>query len=275
MADISRICGEEQWHLATWDIERGLAVSGHTTAASAAATDPLAAIRIVNSLATPDGVALLVLTNFHRFLNSAEVIQAMVRQVTDGKRNRTFLIVLSPLVQLPLELEKLFVVLEHELPDREQIEQIARGIATEEGELPDGDQLQRVLDSAVGLTRYEVEFALSLSLVQHGRLLPEVLWKTKAQMLKKSGLLSLHQGGESLDGLGGMEALKSFCRRALRPTRQGSAGPKPRGVLLLGVPGTGKSAFAKGLGHAVGRPTLIMDVGAMMGSLVGETECAV
>jgi len=234
--------------------------------------DPLAAIRAVNALATTDGAALLVLTNFHRFLNSAEIVQAIAQQIMAGKRNRTFLIILAPTVQLPLELEKLFVVLDHELPDREQLEQIAREIATEDDELPQDEQLQRVLDSAVGLTRHEAEVAFSLSLVQHGRLTPSVLWDMKAQTLKKNGLLSLHQGGESFDALGGMDALKSFCARAMRRNNAASPSKRPRGVLLLGVPGTGKSAFAKGLGNETGRPTITMDVGALMGSLVGETE---
>ena len=272
LADISRLCAEQQWHLATWDIEQGLQLPGHVSEDAAATNDPLAAIRAVNSLTTPDGAALLVLTNFHRFLNSAEIVQAIIRQITIGKRNRTFLIILSPTVQLPLELEKLFVVLDHELPDREQLEQIARGIATEENEFPGEEQLQPVLDSAVGLTRHEAEVAFSLSLVQHGRLKSNVLWDMKAQALKKSGLLSLHQGGESFQDLGGMDALKSFCARAMRRSGVTSPSKRPRGVLLLGVPGTGKSAFAKGLGNETGRPTLIMDVGALMGSLVGETE---
>jgi SpoVK/Ycf46/Vps4 family AAA+-type ATPase len=91
-------------------------------------------------------------------------------------------------------------------------------------------------------------------------------------MLKKSGLLQLHRGRERFDNLGGLQSLKSFCLRAMR--RQGHQNPlrRPRGVLLLGVPGTGKSAFSKALGAETGRPTLIMDIGALMGSLVGSTE---
>jgi hypothetical protein len=81
----------------------------------------------------PDHSALLVLPNFHRFLSSAEVVQALAHQITAGKQNRTFLIVLAPVVQIPVELEKLFLVLDHELPGREQLEQIARGVATEAG----------------------------------------------------------------------------------------------------------------------------------------------
>jgi ATPase family associated with various cellular activities (AAA) len=88
---------------------------------------------------------------------------------------------------------------------------------------------------------------------------------------RKNNLLTLHRGDERFDGLGGLANLEEFCRRAVRPGRA----VKPRGVLLLGVPGTGKSAFAKALGNEVGRPTLLLDVGALMGSLVGQTEANV
>jgi SpoVK/Ycf46/Vps4 family AAA+-type ATPase len=127
-----------------------------------------------------------------------------------------------------------------------------------------------VLDAAAGLTRVEAENAYSLALVRHGRLAPDVLWELKGQALKKSGLLTLHRGGETFDDLGGLEALKTFCARAMRPGRRD--GVRPRGILLLGVPGTGKSCFAKALGNETGRPTLVLDVGALMGSLVGQTE---
>jgi SpoVK/Ycf46/Vps4 family AAA+-type ATPase len=101
---------------------------------------------------------------------------------------------------------------------------------------------------------------------------PDTIWQLKSQALKKSGLLQLHRGTESFDGLGGLDALKSFCLRAIR--RQGSPDPlkRPRGVMLLSPPGCGKSQFAKSLGNETGRPTLILDVGSLMGSLVGQSE---
>ena len=65
--------------------------------------------------------------------------------------------ILSPVVQIPSELERQFIVIEHDLPAREQIQQIAHSIATEPGELPDGEDLDAVLDAAAGLTRVEAE----------------------------------------------------------------------------------------------------------------------
>lgn len=103
LTEMARVCREQAWRLATWDIDRGLQAGGE---AAAVAGDPLSAVRSVSAMTQPDGVALLVLVNFHRFLSSAEIVQAVSRQITAGKQNRTFVVVLSPVVQIPAELEK-------------------------------------------------------------------------------------------------------------------------------------------------------------------------
>jgi hypothetical protein len=130
-----------------------------------------------------------------------------------------------------------------------------------------GDPLA-ALRALPGLTRYEAEGAFALSLTRHNAIRPDVIWELKAQTLRKNNLLTLHRGGESFETLGGLANLKDFCRRALQPGKR----VRPRGVLLLGVPGTGKSAFCKALGNETGRPTLTLDLGSLMGSLVGATE---
>jgi hypothetical protein len=168
-----------------------------------------------------------VLVNLHRFLQSAEIVQALAKQLAVGKQSRSFIVILSPIVQIPTELEKLFIVVEHPLPGREQLEEIARGVATDNGEMPTGAELQRLLDAAAGPTRFEAENAFSLSLVRHNRLQVETLWELKSQVLKKGGLLTLQPlwktgfcrsraGSERFDDLGGLDALKAFCKSALR-----------------------------------------------------------
>jgi hypothetical protein len=267
LAEIRRLCLDQRWNLATWDVLSGLSVG---TSAQAAIGDPLAAVNALSGMAGPDETTLLVLRNFHRYLGGAEVIQALEQQLVLGQSLRTFVVILAPVVQLPIELEKRFVLLDHPLPTREQIQQIASQLVPIR-DFPHGAELDRLLDAAAGLTRIEAENALALSLVRTDRLDPATLWELKAQALRKQGLLSLYRGGERLDELGGLAALKAFCLRALGSTRR-AAGVLPRGVLLLGVPGTGKSAFAKALGQETGRPTVILDVGALMGSLVGQSE---
>ena len=269
LAEIAGLCRDNDWSLTVWDIDRGLQSGGE--AGAAATTDPVAAVKAINALGSPEGTAILALPNFHRFLSSAEVVQAVTHQIQLGKQNRTFLVILSPVVQIPTELERQVIVIDHDLPGRQQLEEIARGIATESGEMPEGQDLQHLLDAAAGLSRFEAEGAFSLSLVRNGKLAPEAVWELKTQALKKSGLLTLHRGKESFADLGGLEVMKAFCAKALQP-RAGDEPVTPRGVLLLGVPGSGKSAFSKALGNQTGRPTLVLDVGALMASLVGETE---
>jgi hypothetical protein len=269
--EITHHAQQQGWRLAVWDVANGLRLPGANGQASNdnGAGDPLAALRALPALADSNGTALLLLHQFHRFLGNPEVMQTTFAQLVAGKQQRTFLVVLSPVVSLPVEIEKLFVVLEHALPDREQLERIARELTSDSPEdMPQGEDLQRVLDAAAGLTRYEAEGSFALSLTRHNALRPESIWELKAQTLKKNNLLTLHRSGERFDGLGGLANLKDFCRRALRPGRPVSA----KGVLLLGVPGTGKSAFARALGNETGRPTLLLDVGSLYGSLVGATE---
>lgn len=275
LREIGEMCRERAWGMSVWDLDRGLSLGAAPESPSVQAplsTDPLAAIRAIAGLAAAEGASMLVLRNFHRFLGSAEVVQALEHQLAHGKLHRTYVVILAPMVQIPVELERLFVVLPHELPDRGQLLTIATSIAMDAEELPSGPALDQVLEAAAGLTRYEAEGAFSLSLVRHGRLEPTTLWELKTQSLMKSGLLSLHRGQDAFSELGGLESLKAFCLRSLRSSNRQRPGLKPKGILLLGLPGSGKSAFAKALGNETGRPTLILDVGALMGSLVGQTE---
>ncbi len=111
---------EQQWKVAAWDVANGLRLPGQAGGPrqESGAGDPLAALRALPALAERDGTALLLLHNFHKFLANPEVIQTAFTRLVAGKQERTFLVVLSPVVQIPVELEKLFVVLEHPLPDR-------------------------------------------------------------------------------------------------------------------------------------------------------------
>ncbi|MFO0846891.1 MAG: hypothetical protein U0797_31755 [Gemmataceae bacterium] len=148
IAEIAGLCRRQGWSLATWDVDRGLSVAGRGDGADAAvaAPDPLAAIKTAGSLAAPDGTALLVLRNFHRFLGRrrgragpGHGRRGQQANPHDPRRPG------APLVQLPAELEHAqFVVIEHELPGREQLQRIAGGVATEPGELPEGGELDAV-----------------------------------------------------------------------------------------------------------------------------------
>jgi hypothetical protein len=271
--DLTQLARRESWRLGIWDCDSGLKFPCEDVPVpnNADTNDPLAVLRSAGQLSQGSETTLLVLQNFHRFLGATEILQAVQKQVSSGKHTRTFVVILAPVVNLPPEIEKQFIVVEHELPGREQLREIATGIAQGD-ELPEDDDLARVLDSAAGLTRYEAEGAFSLSIVRHGKLDPACIWDVKGQQLKKSGLVSIHRGSESFQQLGGLENLKAFCLRAMRRQSEGVVSNRPRGVLLLSPPGCGKSQFAKALGNETGRPTVVLDVGALLGSLVGQSE---
>lgn len=274
LRELTALSRRESWRLGVWDCDSGLLFPGESdrpTGAPSETTDPLAVLRSAGQLSNGAGTTLLVFQNFHRFLGATDVLQAVQKQASAGKHNRTFIVIVAPVVSLPPEIEKQFIVVEHELPGREQLQEIATGIAQGD-ELPIGDDLARVLDSAAGLTRYEAEGALSLSIVRHGRLDPACIWDVKSQQLKKSGLVAIHRGTESFDQLGGLDNLKAFCLRAMRRQSEGTVSNRPRGVLLLSPPGCGKSQFAKALGNETGRPTVVLDIGNLLGSLVGQSE---
>jgi len=272
--EITDLCRQEGWRLGIWNCDSGMQfpIEQITMPGVTDAQDPLAAVRAMPQVANGSGTTIMLFENLHRFLGSVELIQAVSRQALSGRNNRAFIVVLAPVTQIPPELDKLFVCVDHELPDHAQLEEIARGVATQDGELPSGDELGRVIDAAKGLTRSEAENAYSLSLVRHGTLRAETLWEIKAGQLKKSGLVSIHRGSESFQQLGGLDNLKAFCLRAMRRQSEGTVSNRPRGVLLLSPPGCGKSQFAKALGNETGRPTVVLDVGNLLGSLVGQSE---
>ena len=143
-------------------------------------------------------------------------------------------------------------MVEHDLPGRDQLEAIARGWPTEPGELPEGDGLDAVLDAAAGLTRIEAENASASRWSATAGWRPTSCGSSRRGTLKKSGLLTLHRGGETFADLGGLEALKAFCAAPCGPAA--AATSAPRGVLLLGAARLGQERLRQGAGQRDGPP---------------------
>ena len=245
-----------------WDIVRGYRELGN--GAEWQEADPFDLPQIA---ARGKEKAVWFLRNFHFTIKEPGVIQAIQNNLPAYKAKAITLVMVAPDVDLPAELEREVVVLDFPLPTRDELRIILGGLEESTGVKVENEAM--VLDAAQGLTWEETENAMALALVRQKCFDPKTITELKAQMVKKSAALEFSQFKETFETLGGLENLKDWTLNRFKSRRPGLPF---RGILLLGVPGTGKSHFAKALGNQVGWPCLSLNLGKVFGSLVGESE---
>ncbi|MDB6035015.1 MAG: ATPase central domain protein [Verrucomicrobiales bacterium] len=127
----------------------------------------------------------------------------------------------------------------------------------------------------MGITTIEAENSFALSFVQTGSIVPAIIAREKAQAVKKNGLLEIADSKESMESIGGLDLLKDWLlkrKHAFSPQAREYGLRLPKGVLILGLPGTGKSLAAKATASVFGVPLLKLDAGGIFESLVGQSE---
>lgn len=189
------------------------------------------------------------------------------------------IVVLSPDSNVPAELAGHATVIEWPLPDREEIASILDAAIES---LPDEMQAtalterERAIDAAVGLSGEEAAACYARSLVQTRTIDPASVAKEKKRVIARERVLEWYDPiPEGLDAVGGLDALKAWLetrKNAYAPEAKAYGLPAPRGALLVGVPGCGKSLSAKAVATAWGCPLLRLDLGALKGKYVGESE---
>ena len=227
-------------------------------------TDPVDIIGVFLGLRDP---GVLFLWNFHRIIDNLEVIQTILNSIANLQASSKMLVILAPEIKIPVELEKVMVVTEFTLPSLEQLREYVQTFAQARNIRLEPDEANKLARAGLGLTKFEFMAALALSVAQHGRLDIQAVWDQKAQLIRKNPVLELYQPGpeDRFEMLGGLDNAKAFLKATV-------GHPLAKGVLILGVPGTGKSALAKALGGETGLPVIILDFGRVFGSLVGESE---
>ena len=239
------------------------------------APDPMQALAHVSAL---EEQAIVLLKDFHLFIEDNNPV--LVRQVKEtlrvGKAKGKTLIVLACRLALPAELEREFVALEFALPDKAALAVVLENIARS-ADLPlaEGEQRELLLDAATGLTTLEAENAFALSVVEAKQLDPVIVAREKASEVKKSGLLEILRNVPTLENIGGLEQLKAWLvqrKDAFGADAKTYGLPMPKGLLIVGIPGTGKSLTAKATAAVLQRPLLKLDAGRLFASLVGQSE---
>ena len=246
---------------------------------------PAAALGFPNKSGNfPMDNTVIFLKDYHTFLaekcQSAPVfIRKIKNLLQEFKACSKTLVILSPIVSIPIELDKDIVVIDYKLPGRDELHMILKGVCEGPGAIvPTGATLKELLDAALGLTLNEAENAFSVSLIQNkaaGGFDPEVVRKEKAAIVKKSGMLEVVETDATLADIGGLEILKDYVRdSAANFTDEARTyGINPiKGMLFLGVSGCGKSLTAKTVANEWKRTLLRLDMGKVYGKYVGESE---
>lgn len=249
------------------------------TAAPNAAIDFLGGEKPPNQNPQKDtdfAACVVIMKNLHPFLGKGPMNQILMNYLVRAKRvifHR--LVVLSVESQIPKDLEKEFHPITHRLPNADQIRRNLREIAVQDSDLPeDPEEVEAIVEAASGLTHLEAENAFSLCLGRDGQVTAPPVFAVKAKTLEKGDLgLELLKGDETFDDIGGLGNLKEFCTDMLE-NRSDDPKLAPKGIILAGVPGTGKSLFAKALGNTVHpqRPTIRWDIGQTMSKWVGDSQ---
>ncbi len=272
-AELKGVAEKLKRPLYAWSATRGLVNTADGSGGGA--NDPMEAIEAVNSL--PED-ALVLLADFHLFLQDSNpvLIRAIKDALVTSKAKGRVLIVLGCRQVLPPELEREFVLLDYSLPGKEQLGVVLDGICTSAKlKTPAGDDRDQILDSATGLTCTEAENAYALSVIESKKVDAGVVAREKASTVKKNGMLEVVTVKETLDDIGGLDVLKDWLlkRKDAFSQRAREYGlPSPKGLLIVGIPGTGKSLTAKATASVFGRPLLKLDAGRLYGSLVGQSE---
>jgi SpoVK/Ycf46/Vps4 family AAA+-type ATPase len=252
--------------------------------------DPVQALlSLRDSPAATKAGEIVVMRDLHMFLGTNPKPVRLLRDIaTLFKQNKKTLIIISPLKKIPPELERDITVIELELPNREEIKGIFDALYTPAAKKHLGDisadEQERIIQGAMGLTFGEADNAFAKAFVEYGadkrdadtkEPISKLVLREKALAVKKSGILEYFEPKQTASDIGGLENLKGWLKmrsKAFSKKAREFGLPMPRGILLVGLPGCGKSLSAKAASHILGLPLLRFDIGRVFGGLVGDSE---
>jgi SpoVK/Ycf46/Vps4 family AAA+-type ATPase len=239
--------------------------------------DPLAALEFVR--ARPPGQrSVFVLLDFHRYLEQAQVARTLRNLGRSLRSERKTVVLISPFLKVPAELAEDITVLEFPLPTAEEVaREIAQTVPEAQNRL-EATGREALVKACQGLTMQRVRQVLAKAIARHGVLDEEdiaLVLEEKRQAIRQTEVLEFCPLEDRMTDIGGLDHLKTWLglRAAAFTERARRYGlPNPRGVLLVGIQGTGKSMCARAIAQQWRLPLLRLDVGRLMGSLVGESE---
>ncbi|HIK14125.1 MAG TPA: AAA family ATPase [Leptolyngbyaceae cyanobacterium M33_DOE_097] len=267
-------------HILGWDIARGWEDNGADKGSLMAALSRV-------SKAPEQNPTIFLLRDPHPFLTgtvnerSAPIVRELKNLAQELKGSRKTLMLLSPTFQLPAELTDDITVVDFPLPDAQEISGLINQVVAPEKLQLEGLVREQLVKACQGLSRSRIRRVLARALAAKQEVnesdIDEVL-EEKKQAIRQTGILEFFTARESLKNVGGLDNLKLWVRTrqdAFTEEARRYGIPNPKGVLLVGIQGTGKSLSAKTIAHEWRLPLLRLDTGRLFGGIVGESESRV
>ena len=230
-----------------WSVTKGLQSDD-----GSCATDLREPIKALDHILEGDVNGIFLLKDFHPFLNDPVVVRKVRDIARELKTTMKNVVLLSPVLKVPMDVEKEVTIVDFDLPGKETlgriIDDITATLADKERVWESGVTREKVVEAALGLTAEEAENVFAKSLVQTGGFTIPIILTEKEQIIRKSGVLEYYRAHEDMAEVGGLENLKLWLnKRSQAFTREAREFglPEPKGILMIGIPGCGKSLTAK------------------------------
>lgn len=258
-----------------WDFVDGY--QGNPNDAGFGKRNPLQALEFVEKLPAAAS-AVFVLRDFHRFLDDISVSRKLRNLARLLKSQPKNLVIISPQVTIPDELSEVLTILDFPLPAAAEIRTEVERLLAATGHALEGRALDDLVRSCQGLSLERIRRVLARAIATHGELRPEdvdLILEEKRQTIRQTQILDFYPTTANISDIGGLDNLKDWLLRwggAFSERARQYGLPHPRGLLLVGIQGTGKSLTAKAIAHHWHLPLLRLDVGRLFAGLVGESE---
>ncbi len=277
-AEIDSVCKSNNRHLLAWSSTEGLVdvMDSRITPCP----DPLDALQLLEGMfAKPEPRVAVLFRDLQLHMEQSDPM--LTRRIKDilriAKTNGHTFILLGCRLSLPKELEHEITLIDFGLPDSSALSIVLDAIVggTEGLAAPEPAVRESAVQNALGLTTIEAENVFALSVVEAKAIDPKIVGREKAAVLRRNGLIEIIESPTRMEDVGGLANLKDWLTRrtgAFGATAKSYGLPAPKGLLIVGIPGTGKSLTAKATASAFGLPLLRLDMGRVFGGIVGQSE---
>lgn len=239
--------------------------------------NPLQALELLEKL--PEAApGIFILRDFQRFLEDISVARKLRNLARSLRSQPKTLVIVSPQLQVPTDLAEVVTVLEFALPNAADIAQEIDRLLTTQGQRLSEKDHESWIRACQGLSLDRIRRVMARCLASHGQLRPQdvdVVLEEKRQTIRQTQILDFYPTTANMADIGGLDQLKEWLLRrggAFSDKARQYGLPYPKGLLLVGIQGTGKSLTAKAIAHHWHLPLLRLDVGRLFAGLVGESE---